>query len=42
MYKRQILAQYEKRAQLFPGKDVLPELACLTVIQAVQLSLIHI
>ena len=35
-FRRTILAQYEKRAQLFPGKDVLPELACLTVIQAVQ------
>ena len=34
--RRTILAQYEKRPQLFPGKDVLPELACLTVIQAVQ------
>ena len=35
-FRRTILAQYEKRTQLFPGKDVLPELACLTVIQAVQ------
>ena len=35
-FRRTILAQYEKRTQLFPGKDVLPELASLTVIQAVQ------
>ena len=35
-FRRTILAQYEKRPQLFPGKDVLPELASLTVIQAVQ------
>jgi hypothetical protein len=35
-FRRTILAQYKKRTQLFPGKDVLPELACLTVIQAVQ------
>lgn len=26
-FRRTILAQYEKRTQLFPGKDVLPELA---------------
>ena len=35
-FRRTILAQYEKRTQLFPGKDVLPELASLTVIQAVR------
>ena len=36
-FRRTILAQYEKRSRsCFPAKNVLPELACLTVIQAVQ------
>lgn len=35
-FRKTILSQYEKRAQLFPGSDILPEFASLTVIQAVQ------
>lgn len=35
-FRKTILSQYEKRAQLFPGRDILPEFASLTVIQAVQ------
>lgn len=35
-FRKTILSQYEKRAQLFPSRDILPEFASLTVIQAVQ------
>ena len=35
-FRKTILAQYARRAQLFPGKNVLPEFASLTVVQAVQ------
>ncbi|MDD4849069.1 MAG: hypothetical protein PHO10_00050 [Gemmiger sp.] len=35
-FKKTILAQYQKRAQLFPGTEVLPDFASLTVVQAVQ------
>ena len=35
-FRKTILAQYDRREQLFPGKDILPEFASLTVIQAVQ------
>lgn len=35
-FKQTILAQYQKRAQLFPGTDVLPAFASLQVVQAVQ------
>ena len=35
-FKNTILRQYEKRARLFPGTDVLPEFSGLTVIRAVQ------
>ncbi len=35
-FRKTILAQYGRRAQLFPGKNVLPEFASLTVVQAVQ------
>ncbi|MGN0976286.1 MAG: hypothetical protein ACI4OL_09795 [Gemmiger sp.] len=35
-FKNTILAQYRKREQLFPGRDVLPAFAGLTVVQAVQ------
>ena len=35
-FRKTIVAQYARRAQLFPGKNVLPEFASLTVVQAVQ------
>lgn len=35
-FKASIEAQYQKRAQLFPGTEILPEFASLTVIPAVQ------
>ncbi len=35
-FAESIRAQYQKREQLFPGRDVLPEFASLTVIPAVQ------
>ena len=35
-FRETILRQYARREQLFPGKDVLPAFASLTVIQAVQ------
>ncbi|MGN0652050.1 MAG: hypothetical protein ACI4KN_03520 [Gemmiger sp.] len=35
-FRGTILRQYEKREQLFPGTDILPEFASLTVVQAVQ------
>lgn len=35
-FKETILAQYEKREQLFPGTDILPQFASLQVVQAVQ------
>ena len=35
-FAQSIQSQYERREQLFPGKDVLPEFAKLTVIPAVQ------
>lgn len=35
-FAQTILAQYQKRAQLFPGTQILPEFASLTVIPAVQ------
>lgn len=35
-FKESILSQYQKRDKLFPGTDILPEFASLTVVQAVQ------
>lgn len=35
-FKESILSQYQKREALFPGTDILPEFASLTVVQAVQ------
>lgn len=35
-FRTTILRQYERRAQIFPGTEILPEFADLTVIQAVQ------
>ena len=35
-FRDTILRQYEKRVRLFPGTDVLPPFASLTVVQAVQ------
>ena len=35
-FKHTILRQYARREQLFPGTDILPEFAALTVVQAVQ------
>lgn len=35
-FKESILSQYHKRDALFPGTDILPEFASLTVVQAVQ------
>ena len=35
-FRDTILRQYEKREQIFPGTDILPEFASLTVIRAVQ------
>ena len=35
-FKDTILRQYARREQLFPGTDILPEFASLTVIRAVQ------
>ena len=35
-FRQSILNQYEKRERLFPGRDVLPAFAGLTVVQAVQ------
>ena len=35
-FRQTILRQYQKRDQLFPGRDVLPAFGSLTVVQAVQ------
>ena len=35
-FQESILSQYRKRQALFPGTDILPEFASLTVVQAVQ------
>ena len=35
-FKDSILRQYQKRDQLFPGRDILPAFKTLTVVQAVQ------
>ena len=35
-FRKTILQQYARRSEIFPGRDVLPEFADLTVIQAVQ------
>ena len=35
-FRDTILRQYEKRERIFPGTEILPEFASLTVIRAVQ------